>query len=135
MEGYQRIQKILEYYKLNKSSFSKAIGYTQNSTINRIIKERRKPSKKTLEKILQKFPEISYDWLFYDRGSMFIKDEKKQEKIKLFTAEDKIASTEEVAAYFFQNLDELKQNPIIELLLKTEGQAIAIELLKIKEQS
>ncbi len=134
MEGYKRIEQIIEYYNLNKSSLSRELGFSQNSTIGRIINEKREPSHKTFEKILKRFPDLNYDWLVLGKGDMFnneIRDNSK--RIKLYNANGIEASHDEIAAYITQNIEALKENPFVNLLLKSEGQAIAIEILASKK--
>ncbi|MDH6304653.1 hypothetical protein M2459_001389 [Parabacteroides sp. PF5-5] len=70
MQPYERIIKVMDYFGLNKNSFSEAIGISNNVTIGRIINEKRSPSRSTLEKIVKRFPEISYDWLLTGKDPM-----------------------------------------------------------------
>lgn len=70
MEPWERIQKIMDEEGLNKNSFSKAIGISNNVTITRIINEKRSPSKSTCEKIVAAFPKYSINWLLTGEGNM-----------------------------------------------------------------
>lgn len=70
MEAWERIQKIMEEEGLNKNSFSKAIGITNNVTITRIINEKRSPSKSTCEKIVSAFPKYNLTWILTGEGNM-----------------------------------------------------------------
>ena len=70
MEAWERIQKIIEEEGLNKNSFSKAIGLTNNVTITRIINEKRSPSRSTCEKIVTAFPKYNLKWLLTGEGEM-----------------------------------------------------------------
>lgn len=70
MEAWERIQKIMEEEGLNKNSFSKAIGMTNNVTITRIINEKRSPSKSTCEKIVSAFPKYNLTWILTGEGNM-----------------------------------------------------------------
>lgn len=70
MEGWERLQYIMNEAGLNKNSFSNAIGLTNNVTITRIINEKRNPSRATCQKIIAAFPQYSFDWLFAGRGEM-----------------------------------------------------------------
>ena len=63
MESWERIQYIMDKEKLNKNSFSAAIGINNNVTITRIINEKRTPSSSTLEKIHNAFPQYNLMWL------------------------------------------------------------------------
>lgn len=70
MEGWERVQYIMEKEGLNKNSFSAAIGISNNVTITRIINEKRNPSRATCQKIINKFPRYNFDWLFTGQGEI-----------------------------------------------------------------
>lgn len=70
MEAWERIQKIMDEEGLNKNSFSKAIGISNNVTITRIINEKRSPSRNTCEKIVAAFPKYSLTWILTGEGDM-----------------------------------------------------------------
>ena len=72
MEAWQRIQLVMEKEGLNKNSFSKAIGLSNNVTITRIINEQRTPSRTTCEKVVRAFPQYSLDWLLTGSGDMMV---------------------------------------------------------------
>jgi len=74
MQAYERIIELMKYLNLNKNSFSDEIGMSSNVTIGRIINEKRNPSKTTLEKIVNRFPQINYDWLKTGNGEMLKND-------------------------------------------------------------
>lgn len=71
MEAWERVEYIIEKEGLNKNSFSKAIGITNNVTITRIINEHRIPSQNTCEKIINAFPKYSLSWLVNGEGDIF----------------------------------------------------------------
>ena len=71
MEAWERIELIIEKEGLNKNSFSKAIGISNNVTITRIINEHRTPSRATCEKIVSAFPTYNLEWLLTGEGDMF----------------------------------------------------------------
>ena len=66
MKPWERIQKIMDEEGLNKNSFSKAIGISNNVTITRIINEKRSPSRSTCEKIVSAFPKYNLAWMLTD---------------------------------------------------------------------
>jgi transcriptional regulator with XRE-family HTH domain len=66
----KKIKEIMDYYHLNKNSFSKEIGNNDNSAITHLINKGRQPSMETINKILTRFP-VSAEWFFRDEGSMF----------------------------------------------------------------
>ena len=70
MEGWERVQYIMEAEGYNKNSFSVAIGISNNVTITRIINEKRNPSRATCQKIIDRFPQYSFDWLFSGIGNI-----------------------------------------------------------------
>lgn len=70
MEGWERVQYIMETEGFNKNSFSAAIGINNNVTITRIINERRNPSHSTCEKIISRFPKYNLEWLEFGTGNM-----------------------------------------------------------------
>ncbi len=72
MEAYERIELLIEYLHLNKNSFSKEIGLKNNGTIGRLINEKRVPSQETIDRIIARFPQISYDWLKMGVGEMLV---------------------------------------------------------------
>lgn len=74
MEGWERVQYIMEKEGYNKNSFSTAIGISNNVTITRIINEKRNPSKATCQKIIDRFPQYNFDWLFSGTGEMIKED-------------------------------------------------------------
>lgn len=75
MEGWERVKYIMETEGHNKNSFSTAIGMSNNVTITRLINEKRNPSRATCQKIVDRFPQYSYDWLFSGTGDMYVKKE------------------------------------------------------------
>jgi len=89
MEAWERIEKVIEHLGLNKNSFSKEIGLSNNVTIGRIIKQKRTPSSGTLRKISNRFPEISYEWLLTGSGDMIKSRSKSKQKNQSTTITEK----------------------------------------------
>ncbi|MCD7901808.1 MAG: hypothetical protein LUH22_18735 [Bacteroides sp.] len=87
MEGWERIQFIMDQEGLNKNSFSRAIGMSHNVTITRIINEKRSPSRATSEKVVKAFPQYNFDWLYRGRGEM-LRDLNKMEILPLPNKDD-----------------------------------------------
>ena len=71
----QRIKEILYKKGLNIKEFCIKIGMNSPNTIQLIIRENRKPSFKTVNRIITAFPDISYEWLLNGEGKI-IKGEK-----------------------------------------------------------
>ncbi|NOU17989.1 MAG: helix-turn-helix transcriptional regulator [Bacteroidales bacterium] len=65
-----RIQKLISYENLTPTKFADIIG-VQRSAISHILSGRNKPSFDLIQKILNKFPRISSEWLLMGRGEMY----------------------------------------------------------------
>ena len=66
MSNYSsRIKEIIKNKELSVSDFCKMIGLNSPTTIHLLIKENRKPSSKTVKRIIETFPEYSEEWLLY----------------------------------------------------------------------
>jgi repressor LexA len=70
----ERMMKIIEFYGLNKNSFSVKIGLPNNSLIVKIVNE---PDRgcgiDLLQKIAEVFDDIDMNWLVSEKGSMLKK--------------------------------------------------------------
>jgi len=60
----QRLQKIINYYDENASSFAEKIG-VQRSSISHVLSGRNKPSLDFIMKVLKTYPEVNLYWLLY----------------------------------------------------------------------
>ena len=87
MEGWERVKYIMETEGHNKNSFSTAIGMSSNVTITRLVNEKRSPSRATCQKIIDKFPQYSYDWLLTGSGDMYAKKETENANSTISTEE------------------------------------------------
>lgn len=65
----QRVQEIFDYYGLNASSATKALGYNTTSKLYSILKGS-EPSLPTLVDFLTKWPDLSPAWLTLGEGPM-----------------------------------------------------------------
>lgn len=66
MNNYSsRIKEIINANNLSVIDFCKLIGLNSPTTIHLILKENRKPSTKTVDRILAAFPKYTKDWLLY----------------------------------------------------------------------
>lgn len=76
MAVQDRILELIEHKKLNKNSFSKAIGVSPQ-TLHHIVGGRRtKPSFEVLQKIMQTYSDISPNWMITGQGEMLIRNVK-----------------------------------------------------------
>ena len=84
-----RINHIIHSKGLNLSKFAEEIG-VQRSNISHILSGRNKPSLDFVMKILERYPEVSTDWLINGKGSFNIDiDLFEQPKIS-YTSNEKI---------------------------------------------
>ena len=60
-----RIKQIIKSNDLSVIGFCRRIGLNSSTAIRYIINENRRPSSKTVDKILEAFPEYTKDWLLY----------------------------------------------------------------------
>ena len=60
-----RIKQIINSNDLSVIGFCRRIGLNSSTAIRYIINENRRPSSKTVDKILEAFPEYNKDWLLY----------------------------------------------------------------------
>lgn len=77
MDIKDRINLIIQQYSLTPSKFADVIG-VQRSNISHILSGRNKPSLDFILKVLEKFPDISSDWLIKgeeDQNSIVVEQE------------------------------------------------------------
>lgn len=69
-----KIKQILEYLGMSSTEFARELGMVNNTTIRLILNENRKPSNKTIQKIVSTYPEFNPNWILYDQGSMILEN-------------------------------------------------------------
>ena len=67
---HERIKRIIDEKGLQPSSFADKIQVSRG-TISHILNGRNDPSKDTIDKILEKFPDISSSWFLRGEGPMY----------------------------------------------------------------
>lgn len=95
MEGWERVQFIMDETGHNKNSFSEAIGLTNNVTITRLINEKRKPSKATCTKVIDSFPKYNLEWLLTGTGDKYNNNSNIEAELK--------SNEEKQGAFFTEN--------------------------------
>lgn len=73
MKPIERVKELINYLDISISAFEKATGMSNNS-IQTAIKRVSNLKDDTLNSILNKYPEVSAEWLLTGKGSMFSKD-------------------------------------------------------------
>lgn len=71
MSKSNRTLELINSLNLNPRSFAVEIGYEQATTIYNIIKRQSTPSRSTLDKICNRFPQVNREWLLTGHGTMF----------------------------------------------------------------
>ena len=78
MDITDRISKMVAHYGINLTTLSKKMGLNNSVTISKIINEKRKPSSKTIGRIIHAFPDLNYDWLVNGEGDMLKSESNKE---------------------------------------------------------
>ena len=97
----ERIKKILAIKSVTLHDFCKKIGLNSTTTIAKIISENRKPSSKTIGRILKAYPDINYDWLISGEGNIIGETEKELKKAE---QKELTKSAKQVIDYIDKNL-------------------------------
>jgi transcriptional regulator with XRE-family HTH domain len=63
----EKIENILNYYKLTASQFAEKIG-VQRSSLSHLLSGRNKPSLDFVIKIVEEFPEVDLYWFLFNQG-------------------------------------------------------------------
>jgi len=100
-----RIQRVIDYYKLTSSAFADKIGVPR-STISHILSGRNNPSLDFVTKTLDSFPQVNTDWLIKGTGPML------KVSTSLFPDEDFDDVVNEMPSTH-QEPDELTQKEVI----------------------
>lgn len=64
-----RLKLLLKVNNVKITDFCKIIGLNSSGTIHKLIADNRKPSRKTVDRIIKAFPQVTEDWLLFGRGS------------------------------------------------------------------
>ncbi len=75
----EKLRRLMKHEGINSTRLAEILGI-QASGISHIMSGRNKPSFDFLLKLLQRFPQISPDWLLLDKGPMY-RDEIKNSKV------------------------------------------------------
>jgi transcriptional regulator with XRE-family HTH domain len=90
----ERLSQLVAHYGINLTEFSKKLGLNNSVTVSKIINQNRKPSSKTIGRIIKAYPEINYDWLINGKGDML-----KTTQTNYFDPDDLTATAKQVIDY------------------------------------
>lgn len=125
MDEKYRIEKVMEAEKMNSVQFATETGI-QTSTLSHILNGRNKVSLDVLKKILNRFHNISSDWLILGVGSMY-RQEKQSKAPTLFDFNTKTYSESESLP------DDNSIKSPLEKVVNYEDKSLANEFMLPKE--
>lgn len=105
-----RLKHILYIKGYSRSEFAKAIGLNYSGTIDKIISDNRKPSGKTVNRIITAFPDISEKWLLYGKEE---DKQAKEEDDRTVTAQQVIDYIKKKSKKDRKEIEKLKQAVLI----------------------
>ncbi len=79
-----RLEFIMKHYEISSTIFADKIG-VQRSSISHLLSGRNNPSLDFIVKILDKFPELNFNWLVRGTGEPFSNIENKEKKMNPFS--------------------------------------------------
>ena len=68
----KRVDELINHYNMSYNSFARSIGMSNGTAIKKMVDYDRNPQNKTLNRICETYPKISYDWLRTGEGEMTI---------------------------------------------------------------
>ena len=132
-QNSERMLKIIEWSGLPVYAFAKSCKISSASSINNVIKKGVTPSEAVISKIVNRFPQLSYDWILTGSGTMLtISSDENSSEYSQKTSRDatfnqilkKLESHEMALEEVFKKSDSSieKMNSI--MLLTSENQAM-----------
>jgi len=114
MAEKERIEKVMQLEGMNSAVFAAAINI-QGSTLSHILNGRNNPSLSVLQSILNRFPNISPEWLIMGQGSIE-RSSKQSQAPTLFDSIDENASK---SALLEQKIDKINDSTFSSIQQKT----------------
>jgi transcriptional regulator with XRE-family HTH domain len=72
-EFSNRLEFVIKHYELSAAIFADRIG-VQRSSISHLLSGRNNPSLDFVVRVMEKFPEINFNWFVKGKGEIFLKD-------------------------------------------------------------
>ena len=72
-EFSNRLEFVIKHYELSAANFADRIG-VQRSSISHLLSGRNNPSLDFVVRVMDKFPEINFNWFVKGKGEIFLKD-------------------------------------------------------------
>jgi len=111
LEIKDRILKILNTENISSSKFADILG-VQRSNISHILSGRNNPGLDFLQKVLNKFPGISPEWLIVGKGEMF--KQIKQTELNFGSSQEPVQQSEKKDVETFQHHKEMEIPNVIQ---------------------
>jgi transcriptional regulator with XRE-family HTH domain len=124
----KRIRELMETQSLSASKFAEAIG-VQRSNISHILSGRNKPSLELINKILDRYPEVSTDWLLLGKGPVFDKGELESSPESSSKPSSKLSSKESTNRKFSFDPQGTESSSTIHQQPTVEGQRRAVKIV------
>jgi len=137
----ERLESLINKLNLNARSFAIELGYSRADSIYAIFKRNSKISNSLLNKICNRFPQVSREWLMTGFGSMFTKQQDddltvtaKQviDKLQPLFNTSKDAVDDKIISAFFKEFAEVK-NQMADIHEKLNSIELIEALKMIKE--
>ena len=72
-EFSNRLEFVIKHYELSAANFADRIG-VQRSSISHLLSGRNNPSLDFVVRVMDKFPDINFNWFVKGKGEIFLKD-------------------------------------------------------------
>ncbi len=72
-EFSNRLEFVIKHYELSAANFADRIG-VQRSSISHLLSGRNNPSLDFVVRVMDKFPEINFNWFVKGKGETFLED-------------------------------------------------------------
>ncbi len=134
MKTKERVKELIDYLKITQTSFEKSIQVS-NGYVNS-IKGSIGPS--VLNRILEKYPNISRDWIMYGEGEMLTGGiqhiGKKDKTSKLYLEKGGIKIyLEEITYFIAKNQDEALKDRLLSNIIEEKVSKKIAEIMSSKE--
>jgi len=84
MSDKEKIEVLLKELKHNPNSFAMALKYKRSDKIYHILNQRCGISRAVKNDIINTFPQVSRDWLFYSKGSVLSLQNDEQQRHEIY---------------------------------------------------
>ena len=125
----ERILKFLAEGQISSSKFADEIG-VQRSSVSHILSGRNNPSFDFIQKILNKYNNVSADWLIMGKGEMFTEQPKQAQLFTEVSENDKYRNDKEKEVMVKSN-SEKENDKSIELPKAEEKKEVNVEKIVI----